>query len=493
MEHKIVQEGITFDDVLLVPRYSEITPESADTRAQLTRRIALNIPLVSAPMDTVTEATLAIALAQEGGIGIVHKNMPPERQALEVQKVKRSENGVITDPVTLAPTDTVQRAQQLMGEHGVSGFPVTEDGSRRTRVVGILTRRDTRFVDRPTETRVQDVMTKDGLVTAPADTTPAAAEAILNRGRVEKLLLVDSQGRLAGLITMRDIDNFTRHAKACRDSRGRLRVGAAIGVLQYERAERLVAAEVDVIVVDTAHGHSLNVMRTVSELKKRYPIDVIAGNIGTADGARALIDAGADAVKVGIGPGSICTTRVVTGVGVPQVTAIMNAVEGSAGRVPVIADGGIRLSGDIAKALAAGADCVMLGGLFAGLEESPGELVIHRGRRFKTYRGMGSAGAMSMGSGDRYGQGTVKDTRKFVPEGVEGRVPYRGTLSEFTYQMVGGLRSAMGYCGCNSLEEFRKEARFVRVSGATVVENHPHDIQITKESPNYTVAAVGDK
>jgi len=493
MEHKIVQEGITFDDVLLVPRYSEITPESADTSAQLTRRIALNIPLVSAPMDTVTEATLAIALAQEGGIGIVHKNMPPERQALEVQKVKRSENGVITDPVTLAPTDTVQRAQQLMGEHGVSGFPVTEDGSRRTRVVGILTRRDTRFVDRPTETRVQDVMTKDGLVTAPADTTPAAAEAILNRGRVEKLLLVDSQGRLAGLITMRDIDNFTRHAKACRDSRGRLRVGAAIGVLQYERAERLVAAEVDVIVVDTAHGHSLNVMRTVSELKKRYPIDVIAGNIGTADGARALIDAGADGVKVGIGPGSICTTRVVTGVGVPQVTAIMNAVEGSAGRVPVIADGGIRLSGDIAKALAAGADCVMLGGLFAGLEESPGELVIHRGRRFKTYRGMGSAGAMSMGSGDRYGQGTVKDTRKFVPEGVEGRVPYRGTLSEFTYQMVGGLRSAMGYCGCNSLEEFRKEARFVRVSGATVVENHPHDIQITKESPNYTVAAVGDE
>jgi IMP dehydrogenase len=493
MEHKIVQEGITFDDVLLVPRYSEITPESADTRAQLTRRIALNIPLVSAPMDTVTEATLAIALAQEGGIGIVHKNMPPERQALEVQKVKRSENGVITDPVTLAPTDTVQRAQQLMAEHGVSGFPVTEDGSRRTRVAGILTRRDTRFVDRPTETRVQDVMTKDGLVTAPADTTPAAAEAILNRGRVEKLLLVDAQGRLAGLITMRDIDNFTRHAKACRDSRGRLRVGAAIGVLQYERAERLVAAEVDVIVVDTAHGHSLNVLRTVSELKKRYPIDVIAGNIGTADGARALVDAGADAVKVGIGPGSICTTRVVTGVGVPQVTAIMNAVEGSAGRVPVIADGGIRLSGDIAKALAAGADCVMLGGLFAGLDESPGELVIHRGRRFKTYRGMGSAGAMSMGSGDRYGQGTVKDTRKFVPEGVEGRVPYRGTLSEFTYQMVGGLRSAMGYCGCNSLEEFRKEARFVRVSGATVVENHPHDIQITKESPNYTVAAVGDE
>jgi IMP dehydrogenase len=336
-------------------------------------------------------------------------------------------------------------------------------------------------------------MTKDGLVTAPADTTPAAAEAILNRGRVEKLLLVDGEGRLAGLITMRDIDNFTRHAQACRDSRGRLRVGAAIGVLQYERAERLVAAEVDLIIVDTAHGHSLNVLRTVSELKKRYPIDVIAGNIATADAAKALIDAGADAVKVGIGPGSICTTRVVTGVGMPQITAIMNAVEGANGQVPVIADGGIRLSGDIAKALAAGADCVMLGGLFAGLDESPGELVIHRGRRFKTYRGMGSAGAMTLGSSDRYGQASIKDTRKFVPEGVEGRVPYRGKLSEFVYQMVGGLRSAMGYCGSASLAEFRREARFVRVSGATVVENHPHDIQITKESPNYTVAAVGDE
>jgi IMP dehydrogenase len=493
MDHKIVQDGITFDDVLLIPRFSEITPESADTRTRLTRKIGLNIPLLSAPMDTVTEATLAIALAQEGGIGIVHKNMTPERQALEVQKVKRSENGIITDPVTLAPGDTVQRAQQLMAEHGVSGFPVTEDGTRRSRVVGILTRRDTRFVDRPVETMVRDVMTKDNLVTAPADTTPANAEAILNRGRVEKLLLVDSAGRLAGLITMRDIDNFTRHAQACRDARGRLRVGAAIGVLQYERAERLVAAEVDVIIVDTAHGHSLNVLRTVSELKKRHPIEVIAGNVATADGARALIDAGADAVKVGIGPGSICTTRVVTGVGMPQITAIMNAVEGAAGQVPVIADGGIRLSGDIAKAIAAGADCVMLGGLFAGLDESPGELVIHRGRRFKTYRGMGSAGAMTLGSSDRYGQASIKDSNKFVPEGVEGRVPYRGRLSEFTYQMVGGLRSAMGYCGCASLDQFRRDARFVRVSGATVIENHPHDIQITKESPNYTVAAVGDE
>ena len=493
MEHKIVQDGITFDDVLLIPRYSEITPESADTRTQLTRRISLNIPLVSAPMDTVTESALAIALAQEGGIGIIHKNISPERQALEVQKVKRTENGIITDPVTLSPTDTVQRAQQLMGEYGVSGFPVTEDGTRRTRVVGILTRRDIRFVDHPAETRVQDVMTKDKLVTAPADTTPTLAEAILNRGRVEKLLLIDNDGRLAGLITMRDIDNFTKHSQACRDGRGRLRVGAAVGIMQLDRVERLVAAEVDVIVVDTAHGHSLNVMRTVSEIKKRFQIEVIAGNVGTADGARALIDAGADAVKAGIGPGSICTTRVVTGVGVPQITAIMNAVEGARGQVPVIADGGVRLSGDIAKAIASGAGSVMLGSLFAGLEESPGELVIHRGRHFKTYRGMGSAGAMTLGSSDRYGQASIRDSRKYVPEGVEGRVPYRGQLADFVYQMVGGLRAAMGYCGCSSLDEFRAKTQFVRVSGATVVENHPHDIQITKESPNYTVTAVGDE
>ena len=493
MEHKIVQDGITFDDVLLIPRYSEITPESADTRTQLTRRISLNIPLVSAPMDTVTESALAIALAQEGGIGIIHKNISPERQALEVQKVKRTENGIITDPVTLAPTDTVQRAQQLMGEYGVSGFPVTEDGTRRTRVVGILTRRDIRFVDHPAETRVQDVMTKDKLVTAPADTTPTLAEAILNRGRVEKLLLIDNDGRLAGLITMRDIDNFTKHSQACRDARGRLRVGAAVGIMQLDRVERLVAAEVDVIVVDTAHGHSLNVMRTVSEIKKRFQIEVIAGNVGTADGARALVDAGADAVKAGIGPGSICTTRVVTGVGIPQITAIMNAVEGTRGQVPVIADGGVRLSGDIAKAIASGAGSVMLGSLFAGLEESPGELVIHRGRHFKTYRGMGSAGAMTLGSSDRYGQASIRDSRKYVPEGVEGRVPYRGQLADFVYQMVGGLRAAMGYCGCSSLDEFRAKTQFVRVSGATVVENHPHDIQITKESPNYTVTAVGDE
>ncbi len=493
MEHKFAQDGITFDDVLLVPQYSELTPDLADTRTQLTAKISLNIPLVSAPMDTVTESTLAIALAQEGGIGIVHKNMPADRQAREVQKVKRSENGVVTDPVTLSPADTVQRAAHLMAEHGVSGFPVTEDGTGRSRVVGILTRRDTRFVDQPDTTRVADVMTKDSLVTAPPDIKPVDAEALLNKSRVEKLLLVHPDGRLAGLITMRDIDNFTKHPNACRDSRGRLRVGAAVGVMQLDRVERLLEAEVDVVVVDTAHGHSLNVMRTVQEIKKRYPIEVIAGNIATADAARALIDAGADAVKVGIGPGSICTTRVVTGVGMPQITAIMNAVQGAAGQVPVIADGGVRLSGDIAKAIACGANAVMLGSLFAGLDESPGELVIHRGRRFKTYRGMGSEGAMIKGSADRYGQASVRDAQKYVPEGVEGRVPYRGRLGEFVFQMVGGLRASMGYCGCRTLPEFQERTRFVRVTGATVVENHPHDIQITKESPNYTLAATSDE
>jgi IMP dehydrogenase len=493
MEHKFVQDGVTFDDVLLVPQYSELTPDQADTRTRLTGRISLNIPLVSAPMDTVTESSLAIALAQEGGIGIIHKNMTAERQAREVQKVKRSENGVITDPVILSPQDTVQRAADLMAEHGVSGFPVTEDGTRRTRVVGILTRRDTRFVDLPGSARVADVMTQRDLVTAPPDITAMDAEVLLNRRRVEKLLLLHPDGRLAGLITMRDIDNFTKHPNACRDARGRLRVGAAVGVLQMDRVESLVAAEVDVLVVDTAHGHSLNVLRTVQEIKRRFPIEVIAGNIGTAEAARALIGAGADAIKVGIGPGSICTTRVVTGVGMPQITAILNAVQGAAGQVPVIADGGIRLSGDIAKAIAAGASSVMLGSLFAGLDEAPGELVIHRGRRFKTYRGMGSQGAMAAGSADRYGQAGVREALKFVPEGVEGRVPYRGRLGEFVFQMVGGLRASMGYCGCATIAEFQERARFVRVTGATVVENHPHDIQITKESPNYTLAATTDE
>jgi IMP dehydrogenase len=486
MEHKWTQEGITFDDVLLVPEYSTVTPDQADTTTRLTRNIQLRIPLVSAPMDTVTESSLAIALSQEGGMGIIHKNLSPEDQAREVVKVKRSENGVITDPITLRPEDTVDRALRLMDEQNVSGFPVTADGTSHGPVVGILTRRDIKFVTDP-NSAVGDVMTHEHLVTAPPQTAPEEAEVILNGARVEKLLLVDDRRNLAGLITMRDIENIRTHPNACRDTRGRLRVGAAIGVHQFDRAEALIRAEVDVIVVDTAHGHSRNVLETVSTLRKRYDIDLIAGNVATTEGARDLIEAGVDAVKVGIGPGSICTTRVVTGVGMPQLTAISNACKAAddAG-VPVIADGGIRQSGDIPKALATGASSVMIGSLFAGMDESPGELILHRGRRYKTYRGMGSEGAMGAGSADRYGQASVTDTRKFVPEGVEGRVPYRGSLADFVYQMVGGLRSAMGYCGCATIDELRENARFVRVTGASLVESHPHDIQITRESPNYS-------
>ena len=489
MEAKIILDGITFDDVLLIPAHSRVTPDLADTATRLTRGITINIPLISAPMDTVTESNLARALAQEGGIGIVHKNLPPDVQAREVAKVKRSEHGVVVDPVTLAPTETLARAAKLMNEQGVSGFPVTEDGSKRGRLVGILTRRDMKFLEGKdlSAIAVSEVMTRQNLVTAPPDVKADEAERLMSQARVEKLLLVDASGSLRGLITMRDVENVRTHPKACRDSRGRLRVGAAIGVRQYDRLEKLLAAEVDVIVIDTAHGHSENVLETVREAKKRYSVEVIAGNVGTESGAKALIDAGADAVKVGIGPGSICTTRVVTGVGMPQITAIMEAVRAAekAG-VPVIADGGIRQSGDIAKAVGAGASSVMLGSLLAGLEESPGEVVLARGRRYKTYRGMGSEGAMSLGSGDRYGQGNIKDTRKFVPEGVEGMVPYRGVLADFVYQMVGGLRSAMGYCGCLTVDEFRRNSRFVKVSSATVIENHPHDIHITKEAPNYS-------
>lgn len=487
---KIIQDGITFDDVLLVPSYSEITPELADTRTALTRNISLNIPLISAPMDTVTLSSLAIALAQEGGIGIIHKNLPAERQAREVARVKRSENGVIADPVTLSPEDSVERAMIQMSEQGVSGFPVTTDGTSRGRVVGILTRRDMTFLHADDSTaRVGDVMTRENLITAPADVKSERAEELMTRSRVEKLLLLDGTGSLAGLMTMRDLENVRNHPQACRDERGRLRVGAAIGPHQFERAHALIEAEVDVLVVDTAHGHSKNVIDTVRRLKSECSIDVIAGNVATGDGARALIDAGADGVKIGIGPGSICTTRVVTGVGVPQITAIMNAVEvASSEQVPIIADGGIRMSGDIAKAIASGASSVMLGSLFAGLDESPGELILHRGRRFKSYRGMGSSGAMGEGSADRYGQAGVRDTTKFVPEGVEGMVPYRGALSDVVYQMVGGIRSAMGYCGCTDMEAFRANARFVRVTAASMVESHPHDITIKKEAPNYSAS-----
>ncbi len=511
---KIVMDAITFDDVLLLPRYSNVVPTDADTTTWLTRRIRLHIPLVSAPMDTVTESALAIALAQEGGLGVIHRNMPPETQAREVTKVKRSANGVISDPMTLSPDDTVAKARQLMARYHVSGFPVTHNAEAKGSVRGILTRRDLKFVENE-QTRVGDVMTKDGLITAPAGTTLPEAERILNANKVEKLLLVDHAGNLVGLITMKDIDRLSQFPRACVDSRGRLRCGAAIGVDAYERAEAVVAAGADVLVVDTSHGHSENVLRTVRELKKRHDIDVIAGNVATAEGAKALAGAGADAVKVGIGPGSICTTRVVTGVGVPQLSAVMSAVQGVAGtNCVVIADGGIRQSGDIAKAIAAGASAVMMGSMFAGLDESPGEMVIRQGRRYKSYRGMGSEGAMNAGSADRYGQAnragstSAADSassragstgnasaeigkQKFVPEGVEGLVAARGPLTEFVYQMVGGLRASMGYVGCRTLAEMQRDARFCRVSGATIVENHPHDIQLTKESPNYLVARQG--
>jgi len=515
MEHsKILHDGITFDDVLLIPARSDFVPAEADTHTRLTRSIELNIPLVSAPMDTVTEAALAIALAQEGGIGIVHKNLSVENQAREVEKVKRSENGVIVDPITLPPTATVGMARKVMRVYNVSGIPIVDgaegvpideefpvrrkhtaagNGSAKpTRLLGILTRRDLKFQDDDNR-KLGEVMTKENLVTAPENTTLDEAERILYKSKVEKLLLVDRESRLAGLITMRDIDKMHQFPQACKDRRGRLRVGAATGVKDFKRVEALIAADVDVVVVDTAHGHSRNVVDTVREIKKNWNIQVIAGNIATPEGARDLIDAGVDGVKVGIGPGAICTTRIISGVGVPQVTAIFHAVgvAQDAG-VPVIADGGIRHSGDITKAIAAGASAVMMGSLFAGLDESPGEMIIHQGRRYKSYRGMGSMGAMIAGSGDRYGQAGVKDRGKLVPEGVEGRVPYRGPLSDFVYQMVGGLRAGMGYCGTRNIEELRKNARFCRVSAASMAESHPHDIAITRESPNYSVEFAGE-
>ncbi len=509
MEHsKIVYDAITFDDVLLIPSRSDFIPAQADTRSRLTRNIELNIPLLSAPMDTVTESALAIALAQEGGIGIIHKNLNAENQAREVEKVKRSENGIITDPITIPPNATLGVARRIMREYNVSGIPIVEGdeaavaacGTRQIRkenakapkLLGILTRRDLKFQEDDTK-QVGEVMTKTNLITAPENTSLEDAERILYKAKVEKLLLVDKDYRLTGLITMRDLDKLHQFPHACKDKRGRLRVGAATGVLDFARIEALIKAEVDVIVVDTAHGHSKNVLETVKQIKKGHKIDVIAGNVATAEGARDLIEAGVDAVKVGIGPGSICTTRIVSGVGVPQISAIMNAVTtASAAGIPVIADGGVRHSGDITKAIAAGAHTVMMGSLFAGLDESPGELVIHQGRRYKTYRGMGSMGAMVQGSKDRYGQGGVKESSKLVPEGIEGRVPYRGPLGDFVYQMVGGLRAGMGYCGTKTIEELRANARFCRITSASMIESHPHNIQVTREAPNYTIEQAGE-
>ena len=493
MEPKIILDAITFDDVLLLPARSDIVPAATDTSTRLTRNIRLNIPLLSAPMDTVTESALAIALAQEGGLGVIHKNLPVDQQVREVTKVKRSANGVITNPVTLPPDTPASDVQRLMKEQRISGVPITEDGSLRSKVVGIVTRRDMVFLPGP-DTPIREVMTKHKLVTAPPDTTLEQAHRILNENKVEKLLLVDQQFRLTGLITMRDIDKLEQFPLACRDGRGRLRVGAAVGVNQLDRVEALIAADVDLIIVDSAHGHSGNVLNTVKAIKAKHSIDVIAGNVATTEGAAALIDAGADAVKVGIGPGSICTTRVVTGVGVPQITAIMQACAAALPKdVPIIADGGIRHSGDMVKAIAAGASAVMLGSLFAGLDESPGEMVIHLGRRYKTYRGMGSQGAMMAGSADRYGQRTGTPAGKLVPEGVEGRVPYRGPLSDYVYQLVGGLKAGMGYTGAQTIDELRSKARFCRVSGASLTESHPHDIVITKESPNYTIDYRGEE
>ena len=489
MQDRIAYQGITFDDVLLEPGYSELLPGQVDCKTHLTAKIPLNLPILSAPMDTVTEAELAIALAQEGGLGVIHKNMTVEEQTREVDKVKRSENGIIVDPITLPPDATVGQAREIMRGHNISGVPIVVNGKLR----GILTRRDLRFLE-TSDLKIEEVMTKDNLVTAPADTSLEEADRILTKNKVEKLLLVDDEYRLKGLITIKDIDKLHRYPHACKDARGRLRVGAAVGVHDIDRARSLLKADVDVLIVDSAHGHSRNVVETVRRIKGEHAIEVIAGNVATPEGTRDLIDAGADAVKVGIGPGSICTTRVVSGVGVPQVTAVYQCARAANGRVPVIADGGIRYSGDITKAIAAGAHCVMIGGLFAGLAESPGDTIIYRGRSFKTYRGMGSLAAMAKGSHERYRQdgGRIQDgkgesaQRKLVPEGVEGRVPYKGPLADYVFQLVGGLRAGMGYCGTRTIDELRTNARFIQVTGASVQESHPHDIVITQEAPNYS-------
>ena len=485
MQDRIVYRGLTFDDVLLEPGYSELMPSEVDIGSQLTRSICLNTPIISSPMDTVTESDMAIAMAQLGGIGIIHKNLSIEQQSMQVDRVKRSEHGVIVDPVTLPPETPVGEAARLMDERNIGGVPITVDG----RLVGILTRRDLRFLE-SRERPVAEVMTKDNLVTAPEDTSLERAERILLENKVEKLLLVDEDFQLKGLITIRDIDKNLQYPRASKDSRGRLRVGAAVGVFDLDRAAQLVEKGVDVLVVDSAHGHSRNVIETVREIKRRLQIEVIAGNVATEAGARALAEAGADAVKVGIGPGSICTTRIISGIGVPQLSAISNAAKGLSGTdIPIIADGGIRFSGDITKALAAGASTVMIGGLLAGVDESPGEMILFHGRSFKRYRGMGSLGAMVRGSSERYRQGhaTTADQTKLVPEGVEGRVPYKGALQPLMYQLTGGLRSGMGYVGSRTVRELREKARFIEISSASVRENHPHDIAITQEAPNYSV------
>jgi IMP dehydrogenase len=483
-DHGEIREGLTFDDVLLVPAHSTVLPKEVDLTTQLTSRIRLNIPLLSAAMDTVTEARTAIGMAREGGMGIVHKNMSPAEQAIKIDQVKKSESGMIVDPITMRPDQKIFEALELMEKYRISGLPITEGG----KLVGILTNRDLRF-ETHLEQPISNVMTKENLVTVPPGTTLEEAKYHLHKHRIEKLLVVDDNYALKGLITIKDIEKVRKYPFACKDDLGRLRVGAAIGVGndREERLEALVKAGVDVVILDTAHGHSKAVLEAILDTRRAYPdLELVAGNIATAEAAEALIKAGADAVKVGIGPGSICTTRVVAGVGVPQITAIMEVakVTRKAG-VPLIADGGIKYSGELPKAVAAGADVIMIGSLFAGTEESPGETILYQGRTYKSYRGMGSLGAMKQGSKDRYFQSDVEAEVKLVPEGVEGRVPFRGNLSDNVHQLLGGLRAGMGYTGCHNLRELQEKARFIRITNAGLRESHVHDVNITHEAPNY--------
>ena len=481
-DDKFGMRGLTFDDVLLVPAASDVLPHQVELKTQLTRDITLNIPMISSGMDTVTESCMAIAMAREGGLGVIHKNMSIEEQAHEVDKVKRSEHGVIVDPIFLSPQNLLSDAAEIMEKYKISGVPITEHG----KLVGIITNRDMRFETDLTR-QIGACMTKDSLVTAPEGTSLEEAKSILSEHRIEKLPLVDGDGNLKGLITIKDIEKATKYPNAAKDSSGRLLVGAAVGVSKdlYDRLDALVSAKADVIIVDTAHGHSAGVLRTLKEIKQAYPhIPVIAGNVATAAGTEALIEAGADAVKVGIGPGSICTTRVIAGIGVPQITAVYESAQvGRRYGIPIIADGGIKYSGDIAKAIAAGANVVMMGNILAGTDESPGETVIYQGRSYKVYRGMGSLGAMKLGSKDRYFQ---TEAKKLVPEGIEGRVPYKGMLADTIFQMVGGLRASMGYCGCHNIQEMIENTQFIQITAAGLKESHPHDVSITVEAPNYS-------
>ncbi|MEN6566200.1 MAG: IMP dehydrogenase [Veillonellales bacterium] len=482
-ENKFGSEGLTFDDVLLVPAKSEVLPREVEVSTHLTRNIKLNIPIISSGMDTVTEARMAIAVAREGGLGVIHKNMPIECQANEIDKVKRSEHGIIVDPIFLSPDNTLQDAHNLMEKYHISGVPVTD----KNKLVGILTNRDLRF-ETDLKRKIGECMTREHLITAPVGTSVEAAKELLRKHRIEKLPLVDREGNLKGLITIKDIEKAQKYPNSAKDNKGRLLVAAAIGVGSdmMDRVDAVVGARVDVLVVDTAHGHSKGVLEAVKIIKAAHPhVDLVAGNVATADATRALIEAGADCVKVGIGPGSICTTRVIAGIGVPQITAVYDCSNAAREyNIPIIADGGIKYSGDIVKAIAAGANVVMIGNLFAGTEESPGETVIYQGRSYKVYRGMGSLGAMAQGSKDRYFQ---ENMDKLVPEGIEGRVPYKGSLADTAFQLIGGLRAGMGYCGVRNIEELITKTKFIRITGAGLKESHPHDISITKESPNYSL------